>query len=158
MILQNIKVDIPYTVVSIDLPDDNIRHLANLGLKVGSSLKVVAKTSTSAIVMLKSSRLAFDQSILNHIDVTEEGEIEELPLSDLKVGESAYVEGIYAASEVKRRLMDMGLTRHTKVYLRKVAPLGDPIEINLRGYELTLRKSEAQLISVAKVDREEKND
>ena len=51
--------------------------------------------------------------------------------------------------------MDMGLTRHTKVYLRKVAPLGDPIEIRLRGYELTLRKSEAQMISVVKIEGEE---
>lgn len=157
LILQNAKVDIPYTVVSVDLPDESVRHLSNLGLKVGASLKVVSKTPTSAIVMLKSSRLAFDQSILNHIDVTEEeGELETLPLSELKVGEFAYVDGIYAINEAKRRLMDMGLTRHTKVYLRKVAPLGDPIEISLRGYELTLRKSEAQMISVVKVDSEEK--
>lgn len=156
LILQKAKVDIPYTVVSVDLPDESVRHLSNLGLKVGASLKVVSKTPTSAIVMLKSSRLAFDQSILNHIDVTEEGELETLPLSELKVGEFAYVDGIYAINEAKRRLMDMGLTRHTKVYLRKVAPLGDPIEISLRGYELTLRKSEAQMISVVKVDSEEK--
>ena len=100
--------------------------------------------------------MAFDQSILSQIDVTEEeGALLSLPLSELKVGEYAYVDGIYAMNEAKRRLMDMGLTRHTKVYLRKVAPLGDPIEISLRGYELTLRKSEAQMISVVKVDSEE---
>lgn len=155
MILQNAKVGIPYTIVSIDLPDESVRHLSDLGLKVGASLKVVSKTPTSAIVMLKSSRLAFDQSILSQIDVTEEGALLSLPLSELKVGEYAYIDGIYAMNEAKRRLMDMGLTRHTKVYLRKVAPLGDPIEISLRGYELTLRKSEAQMISVVKVDSEE---
>lgn len=155
MILQNTKVGIPYTIVSIDLPDESVRHLSDLGLKVGASLKVVSKTPTSAIVMLKSSRLAFDQSILSQIDVTEEGALLSLPLSELKVGEYAYIDGIYAMNEAKRRLMDMGLTRHTKVYLRKVAPLGDPIEISLRGYELTLRKSEAQMISVVKVDSEE---
>ena len=100
--------------------------------------------------------MAFDQSILSQIDVTEEeGALLSLPLSELKVGEYAYIDGIYAMNEAKRRLMDMGLTRHTKVYLRKVAPLGDPIEISLRGYELTLRKSEAQMISVVKVDSEE---
>ncbi len=155
LILQNAKVGIPYTIVSIDLPDESVRHLSDLGLKVGASLKVVSKTPTSAIVMLKSSRLAFDQSILSQIDVTEEeGALLSLPLSELKVGEYAYVDGIYAMNEAKRRLMDMGLTRHTKVYLRKVAPLGDPIEISLRGYELTLRKSEAQMISVVKVDSE----
>lgn len=155
MILQNAKVGIPYTIVSVDLPDDSARHLSDLGLKVGASVKVVSKTPTSAIVMLKSSRLAFDQSILSQIDVTEEGALLSLPLSELKVGDYAYVDSIYAVNEAKRRLMDMGLTRHTKVYLRKVAPLGDPIEISLRGYELTLRKSEAQMISVVKVDIEE---
>ena len=156
LILQNAKVGIPYTIVSINLPDESVRHLSDLGLKVGTSLKVISKTPTSAIVMLKSSRLAFDQSILSQIDVTEEeGALLSLPLSELKVGEYAYVDGIYAMNEAKRRLMDMGLTRHTKVYLRKVAPLGDPIEISLRGYELTLRKSEAQMISVVKVDSEE---
>lgn len=155
MILQNAKVGIPYTIVSVDLPDDSARHLSDLGLKVGASVKVVSKTPASAIVMLKSSRLAFDQSILSQIDVTEEGALLSLPLSELKVGDYAYVDSIYAVNEAKRRLMDMGLTRHTKVYLRKVAPLGDPIEISLRGYELTLRKSEAQMISVVKVDSEE---
>ena len=155
MILQNAKVGIPYTIVSVDLPDDSARHLSDLGLKVGASVKVVSKTPTSAIVMLKSSRLAFDQSILSQIDVTEEGALLSLPLSELKVGDYAYVDSIYAVNEAKRRLMDMGLARHTKVYLRKVAPLGDPIEISLRGYELTLRKSEAQMISVVKVDSEE---
>ena len=165
MILQNAKVGIPYTVASIDLPDDSVlyyasygvswKHLSHLGLKVSSPIRLVSKTSTSAIVMLKSSRLAFDQSILKHIDVTEEGDKEVMPLSNLKVGEFAYIEGIYAVNETKRRLMDMGLTRHTKVYLRKVAPLGDPIEIRLRGYELTLRKSEAQMISVVKIEGEE---
>lgn len=156
MILLNAKLDVPYTIVSIDLPHDSIRHLSNLGLKVGTSLKVISKTPTSAIIMLKSSRLAFEQSILNHIDVAEEErERDILPLSELKIGDFAYVDGIYAVNETKRRLMDMGLTRHTKLYLRKVAPLGDPIEITLRGYELTLRKSEAQMIGVVKIDSEE---
>ena len=105
--------------------------------------------------MVKSTRLAFDRSILQQIDVAEAGgQATSIPLSSLKVGEFAYVEGIYAAKEAKRRLMDMGLTRHTKIYLRKVAPLGDPMEISLRGYELTLRKSEAQMISVIPAAKE----
>jgi ferrous iron transport protein A len=151
LILQNAKVDIPYIIINIDLPEDSQRHLSNLGLKVGTPVKLISKTTTSAIVMLKSSRLAFDQSILNHIDVAEEErKLETLPLSELHVGEFAYVESIFVGKESKRRLMDMGLTRHTKVLLRKIAPLGDPIEISLRGYELTLRKSEAQMISVVR--------
>ena len=119
LILQNAKIDIPYAVVGIDLPDESVRHLSNLGLKVGASLKVVSKTPTSAIVMLKSSRLAFDQSILNHVDVTEEeGELETLPLSELKL-ENLLMWMVFMLLMKQRRLMDMGLTRHTKVYLRK---------------------------------------
>lgn len=159
MILQDAQVNIPYQIVSIDLPEDSVRHLSNLGLKVGTSLKLISKTATSGIVMLKASRLAFDASILRCIDVVEEKEnLETLPLSQLRVGEYAYVDGIFAVNEAKRRLMDMGLTRHTKLYLRKVAPLGDPIEIRLRGYELTLRKSEAQLIRVVRMTEEEEHD
>lgn len=156
MILQDARIDVPYTVVSINLPEDSVRHLSNLGLKVGSRLELISKTKSSAIVMLKSSRLAFDDSILSKIDVSESQEtVETLPLSELEVGQFAYINNIFAVNEAKRRLMDMGLTRHTKIYLRKVAPLGDPIEISLRGYELTLRKSEAQMISVVKIDNQE---
>ena len=156
MILQDARIDVPYTVVSINLPEDSVRHLSNLGLKVGSRLELISKTKSSAIVMLKSSRVAFDDSILSKIDVSESQEtVETLPLSELEVGQFAYIDNIFAVNEAKRRLMDMGLTRHTKIYLRKVAPLGDPIEISLRGYELTLRKSEAQMISVIKIDNQE---
>ena len=156
MILQDARIDVPYTVVSINLPEDSVRHLSNIGLKVGSRLELISKTKSSAIVMLKSSRLAFDDSILSKIDVSESQEtVETLPLSELEVGQFAYIDNIFAVNEAKRRLMDMGLTRHTKIYLRKVAPLGDPIEISLRGYELTLRKSEAQMISVVKIDNQE---
>ena len=156
MILQDARIDVPYTVVSINLPEDSVRHLSNLGLKVGSRLELISKTKSSAIVMLKSSRLAFDDSILSKSDVSESQEtVETLPLSELEVGQFAYIDNIFAVNEAKRRLMDMGLTRHTKIYLRKVAPLGDPIEISLRGYELTLRKSEAQMISVVKIDNQE---
>lgn len=157
LILQDAKVNVPYTIVSINLPEDSIRHLSNLGLKVGSRIELISKTKASAILMLKSSRLAFDDSILTKIDVSESQEtVETLPLSELEVGRFAYIDNIFALNEAKRRLMDMGLTRHTKIYLRKVAPLGDPIEISLRGYELTLRKSEAQMISVVKIQEEEK--
>ena len=65
------------------------------------------------------------------------------------------LDDIFSANETKRRLMDMGITKRTRVLLRKVAPLGDPLEISLRGYELTLRKSEAQMISVVMLDEGE---
>ena len=155
MRLLDAHLELIYQIVSIDLPEESQRHLSNLGLKPGVNLKYISKTATGGIVMVKSTRLAFDRSILQQIDVVEAGGQEtSIPLSSLKVGEFAYVEGIYAAKEAKRRLMDMGLTRHTKIYLRKVAPLGDPMEISLRGYELTLRKSEAQMISVIPAAKE----
>ncbi|MEG0391310.1 MAG: FeoA family protein [Anaerovoracaceae bacterium] len=70
-------------------------------------------------------------------------------LKELKPGESAKVLKLHGDSLIRRRIMDMGLTKGTQVTIRKVAPLGDPIEINLRGYELSIRKSEAELIEVS---------
>lgn len=69
-------------------------------------------------------------------------------LRDLKVGERATVVKIHGEGAVKRRIMDMGLTKGVEVYVRKVAPLGDPIEITVRGYELSLRKADAENIEV----------
>lgn len=69
-------------------------------------------------------------------------------LKDVKVGETVKVVKLHGEGAVKRRIMDMGLTKGVEVYVRKVAPLGDPIELNVRGYELTLRKEDADLIEV----------
>jgi ferrous iron transport protein A len=72
----------------------------------------------------------------------------EKTLKKMRVGEKAVISKIAGEGAIKRRLMDMGVTRGTEVLVRKVAPFGDPIEINLRGYELTLRKAEADNIFV----------
>ena len=72
-------------------------------------------------------------------------------LRDVKVGESAVVSRLAGTGALKRRIMDMGLTKGTGVYVRKVAPLGDPIEITVRGYELSIRKDEAVCVEVADV-------
>lgn len=69
-------------------------------------------------------------------------------LREVKVGESATVVKLHGEGATKRRIMDMGLTKGTQVYVRKVAPLGDPVEITIRGYELSLRKADAELIEV----------
>lgn len=69
-------------------------------------------------------------------------------LKDVKVGESAVVTGLTGAGALKRRIMDMGLTKGTRVHVRKLAPLGDPIELTVRGYELSIRKDEAALVEV----------
>lgn len=74
------------------------------------------------------------------------------PLSKFAVGESAKVESITGSGQVRRRLFDMGVTPGADVLMKKRAPLGDPIEIHIRGYELTLRKAEAECIITDKED------
>ena len=75
-------------------------------------------------------------------------EIQGKTLRDVQVGESATVRRLSGECALKRHIMDMGITKGVGVYVRKVAPLGDPIEVTVRGYELSLRKSEAECILV----------
>ena len=69
-------------------------------------------------------------------------------LRDVKVGDTAKVVKLHGEGAVKRRIMDMGITKGVEVYVRKLAPLGDPIEVNVRNYELSLRKADAAMIEV----------
>ena len=69
-------------------------------------------------------------------------------LRDVKVGETAVVAKLHGEGAVKRRIMDMGITKGTELYVRKVAPLGDPMELTVRGYELSVRKADAEMIEV----------
>jgi len=69
-------------------------------------------------------------------------------LKDVKIGERAVIAKLHGEGALKRRIMDMGLTRGTEVTVRKVAPLGDPMELNVRGYELSVRKGDAELIEI----------
>lgn len=69
-------------------------------------------------------------------------------LKDVKIGETVKVVKLHGEGAVKRRIMDMGITKNVEVFVRKVAPLGDPVEVTVRGYELSLRKADAQMIEV----------
>ena len=69
-------------------------------------------------------------------------------LKEVKVGETVKVKKLSGDGPVKRRIMDMGITKGVDVFIRKVAPLGDPVEVTVRGYELSLRKAEAEMIEV----------
>ncbi|MEL1135211.1 ferrous iron transport protein A [Desulfitobacterium sp. THU1] len=69
-------------------------------------------------------------------------------LRDVKVGQAVTVVKLHGQGPIKRRIMDMGITKGTEIFVRKVAPLGDPIEVNVRGYELSLRKDDAANIEV----------
>lgn len=72
-------------------------------------------------------------------------------LNNLAVGESATIKKIGGVGQTRRRIMDMGLTKGTQVYVRKVAPLGDPMELTVRGYELSVRKGDAELIEIENI-------
>ena len=69
-------------------------------------------------------------------------------LREAKIGDTVKVVKLHGEGPVKRRIMDMGITKGTDVYVRKVAPLGDPVEVTVRGYELSLRKADAEMIEV----------
>ena len=69
-------------------------------------------------------------------------------LRQVKVGETVTVVKLHGEGAVKRRIMDMGITKGVEIYVRKVAPLGDPVEVNVRGYELSIRKNDAEMIEV----------
>ena len=69
-------------------------------------------------------------------------------LKQAKIGETVKVVKLHGEGPVKRRIMDMGITRGVEVYIRKVAPLGDPIEVTVRGYELSIRKADADMIEI----------
>lgn len=69
-------------------------------------------------------------------------------LRDAKIGDAVKVIKLHGEGAVRRRIMDMGITKNVEIFVRKVAPLGDPVEINVRGYELSLRKSDAEMIEI----------
>lgn len=69
-------------------------------------------------------------------------------MKEVKVGDTVTVVRLHGSGAIKRRLMDMGITRGAGIYVRKVAPLGDPVEVTVRGYELSLRRADAEMIEV----------
>ena len=71
-----------------------------------------------------------------------------MTLRDVKIGNTCKVKRIHGEGALKRRIMDMGITKGVEIYVRKVAPLGDPIEVTVRDYELSIRKGDAELIEV----------
>ena len=74
-------------------------------------------------------------------------------LKDAKIGQTVIVKKLHGEGPIKRRIMDMGITKGVEIYIRKVAPLGDPMELFVRGYELSLRKADAQMIDVEEIHK-----
>ncbi|EOH97987.1 FeoA family protein [Enterococcus pallens] len=139
-------------IEAIQLNSELKRHMQDLGMTVGTKVAVVNHSGDNSIVLLHNTRVALDESLLMNILVKEITEDQQAwsSLDQLAIGEEGQIVNVHGSGAVKRRLMDMGLTKGTKVKVVKLAPLGDPMEIRVRGYELSLRKSESEMVVVAK--------
>ncbi|MDR3190598.1 MAG: ferrous iron transport protein A [Lactobacillaceae bacterium] len=142
-----------YVITELRVDSNIMKHLQDLGMLPGTKVALLSLAKDNGIVLMHNHRLALDVNVLNKIRVSEidNNEATWYPLSDLPVGELAMVVDLHGEGAIKRRLMDMGITKGTRVLMRKVAPLGDPVEIHLRGYELTLRKEEAQDVIISPI-------
>ena len=97
MDLSQIKLVTEYEIVGIDLEEASVRHLADLGIKIGSFIQVISKTNDTAILLVRAARIALDNSILKKLDVVPKGSSKSsLLLSELAIGDSAYIEAIHA--------------------------------------------------------------
>lgn len=150
--LEEARLNLVYQIEKIQTSDSVKKHLQNLGVIIGSKIVVINRSGNNSILLLKNNRIAVTRELLSQIIVKKSEFSEEswTSLDQLTTGESGVVVAIHGKGAVKRRLMDMGVTKNVRVTVRKLAPLGDPLEITLRGYELTLRKEEASLILVQK--------
>lgn len=150
--LEEAKLNLVYQIERIQTSDSVKKHLQNLGVVTGSKIVVINRSGSNSILLLKNNRIAVNRELLSQIIIKKSEFSEEswTSLDQLATGESSVVVAIHGQGAVKRRLMDMGVTKNVRVTIRKLAPLGDPLEITLRGYELTLRKEEASLILVQK--------
>ena len=136
-------------VIKVGGKDEVRRFLQNLGFVEGVEITVVSELSGNMIINVKDTRIAIDKSMANRIMVYKlQGDVKMRTLRDAKVGETVRISKLRGEGAVKRRIMDMGITKGTDVFVRKLAPLGDPVEISVRGYELSIRKSDAEMIEV----------
>lgn len=130
------------------------RHLQNLGFIAGEKIEVISENNSGIILMIKGSKIALNKGMANknYSSIVAQFNWEEMfmskTLKDLKPGQKGVVLNLGKKGPVRKRLMDMGITPGVDVEVVKVAPLGDPIEVNLRGYELSLRKDEAEHINL----------
>ena len=112
------------------------KHLEDLGFVAGGTVSIVSSLGGNVIVKVKEARVAISE------------EMARKTLREVKIGETVKVVKLHGEGPVKRRIMDMGITKGTEVFVRKVAPLGDPMEVTVRGYELSLRKADTEMIEV----------
>ena len=114
--------------------EETRRFLENLGFVTGGVVTVISEIGGNMIVNVKDSRVAIGKEMKT--------------LKEVACGKTVKVKKLTGEGPVKRRIMDMGITKGVEIFVRKVAPLGDPVEVTVRGYELSLRKADAEMIEV----------
>ena len=134
------------------------KHLENLGFVVGGNVQVISRLGGNVIVNVKESRIAISEEMARKIMIgpflitsyvfKQLGGNRMKTLREVPIGSTVKVVKIHGEGAVRRRIMDMGLTKGVDVTVRKVAPLGDPIQLNVRGYELSIRKADAEMVEV----------
>ena len=130
--------------------EETRRFLNNLGFVVGTEVSVVSAIGGNVIVNIKDSRVAINEDMAKRwreVSWCRKGG-SVVKLNEVEVGSTVTVKKIEGDGAYKRRIMDMGITKGVELYIRKVAPLGDPVEITVRGYELSVRKNDAQCVEV----------
>lgn len=134
-----------------------VRRLNEIGIVNNTTITLLSGTSdTGKVIVLKGQRLALNESLASNllvISADEQRDDELKRLSQLGVGDEGIAIKINGSRPLRRRLLDMGLTGHTLIRVYQIAPLGDPIEIELRGYKLSLRKEEADCVVVRSVEK-----
>ncbi|KRL03934.1 FeoA family protein [Liquorilactobacillus oeni] len=135
-----------------------VRRLNEIGIIVGVNLTVISTSQTESgmVIYLRGQRLALNHSVASLIIVRSLNEIfikKCKSLSSVSVGKEAIVAKVLGDKRVRKRLLDMGLTKNTMVKVNQTAPLGDPLEVLLRGYKLSLRKQEADYVMVTEVEQ-----
>lgn len=135
------------------LKSEHAGKLRELGFAPDKEVVLLSIDEENARLKIGQTRLALSSFYLNTILIKDEQSNEELvPLSSLNIGQSGVVRLLEGQGEIKRRLIDMGITRGTSISVHKLAPLGDPMELHLRGYSLSLRKKDAEKIKIVVQD------
>ena len=151
--LAQIKREGRCIISKIDGSKTLVRRLAELGMVRGKVVTVIATADSNSglLIYFQGQRLAVSPEMAECIEVLDLGSLDDkdlVSLDSIPLKKSGVVVKLNGSTELRRRLMDMGLTRNTIVTVQQIAPLGDPVELTLRGYKLSLRKSEAANIMV----------
>ena len=143
----------PYRIAAIVAPGDLAKKLSDLGLHVGDTIEVISNQGANGLVVGRGdARLALDQATAAVVRVLPHVGGAVIGIADLHPGEQARVVGLKKGDrDYRKRLMAMGLTPGIAFTLTRVAPLGDPVEISVRGSALSLRKGEAELLLLEKI-------